>query len=187
MNNESVSHMTSLDWAMAVFWVLGTSLFGLWFVRYVKTAKDYLVAGRKLKWWQIGIAQAADSVDAGDFIAIAGLGWPGIYRAGLYLDRHGVRYLHPRPLPAPLLYRTGVGTNAEFLNQTNPAMRIASALFRSSIDLSPWHWSATHWRRCHFVGIDMTWGIVISMCITIVYVFAWDNSALSWSRFRRSS
>ena len=73
--SDGTNHMSTLDWVVAAAWVIGTSLFGMWFMRKVKTAKDYLVAGRKLKWWQIGIAQAADSVDAGDFIAIAGLGW----------------------------------------------------------------------------------------------------------------
>lgn len=176
MNNESVSHMTSLDWAMAVFWVLGTSLFGLWFVRYVKTAKDYLVAGRKLKWWQIGIAQAADSVDAGDFIAIAGLGWlMGFTGLGyIWIGMAFGTYILARYL-APLLYRTGVVTNAEFLElRFNPAMRIASALiqiFYRFIALALVGYAlATMFKVV--VGIDMTWGIVISMCITIVYVFA---------------
>ena len=88
--------MTTLDWAIAVAWVLGTSLFGMWFVRKVKTAKDYLIAGRKLKWWQIGIAQSADSVDAGDFIAIAGMAYlTGFTGLGYIWVGDGLRHLCP--------------------------------------------------------------------------------------------
>ena len=76
---------------------------------------------------------------------------------------------------APLLYRTGVVTNAEFLElRFNPAMRIASALiqvFYRFIALALAGYAmATMFQVV--VGIDMTWGIVIAMCITILYVFA---------------
>ena len=172
----SANHMTALDWAVAAAWVIGTSLFGLWFVRYVNTAKDYLVAGRKLKWWQIGIAQAADSVDAGDFIAIAGLGWlMGFTGLGyIWIGMAFGTFILARYL-APMLYRTGVVTNAEFLElRFNPAMRIASALiqiFYRFIALALVGYALATMFKV-IVGIDMTWGIVISMCVTILYVFA---------------
>lgn len=168
--------MTALDWAVAAAWVLGTSLFGLWFVRMVKTAKDYLVAGRRLKWWQIGIAQAADSVDAGDFIAIAGMAYlKGFTGLGyIWIGMAFGTYILARYL-APMLYRTGVVTNAEFLElRFNRPMRVASAIiqiFYRFIALALVGYAlATMFKVV--VGVDMTWGIVISMCITIMYVFA---------------
>lgn len=173
---DTTNHMTALDWAVAAVWVLGTSLFGTWFVRRVKTAKDYLVAGRKLKWWQIGLAQAADSVDANDFIAIAGLGYvSGLTGLGYVWFSMAVgTYILARHL-APMLYRTGVVTNAEFIAlRFNPPMRIASAfiqvLYRFIALALCAHAMAVMFRVV--IGVDMNAGIVIAMCITILYVFA---------------
>ncbi len=64
---------------MIAFWVVGTSLFGIYFQRYVKSTRDYLLAGKRLRWWQIGLAQSADAVDATDFVATTGQG----FRTGL--------------------------------------------------------------------------------------------------------
>ena len=170
------NHMTTLDWVVAAAWILGTSLFGMWFARFVKTAKDYLVAGRRLKWWQIGIAQAADSVDAGDFIAIAGMAYlKGFTGLGyIWIGMAFGTYILARYL-APMLYRSGVVTNAEFLElRFNRSMRIASAIIQIFYRFIPLalvgYALATMFKVV--VGVEMNQGIVISMCITILYVFA---------------
>lgn len=170
------NHMTVLDWVVTAAWVLGTSLFGFCFARFVKTANDYLVAGRKLKWWQIGIAQAADSVDAGDFIAIAGLGYlMGFTGLGyIWVGMAFATYILARYL-APMLYRSGVVTNAEFLElRFTPSMRKASAVvqvfYRFIAMALVGYAMATMFKVV--VGVEFQTGIVICMCITIFYVFA---------------
>lgn len=170
------NHMTTLDWVVAAAWVIGTSLFGMWFARFVKTAKDFLVAGRRLKWWQIGIAQAADSVDAGDFIAIAGMAYlKGFTGLGyIWIGMAFGTYILARYL-APMLYRSGVVTNAEFLElRFSKSMRIASAIIQILYRFIPLalvgYALATMFKVV--VGVEMNQGILISMCITILYVFA---------------
>lgn len=173
---EIVNHMTMPDWIVVAFWVLGTSLFGYYFSKYVKTARDYLVAGRKLRWWQIGIAQGADSVDAGDFIAIAGMAYlKGFTGLGyIWIGMAFGTYVLARYL-APMLYRSGVVTNAEFLElRFTRSMRLASALiqilYRFIAMALVGYALATMFKVV--MGVDMTYGILISMCITILYVFA---------------
>ncbi|MGD1978867.1 MAG: hypothetical protein PVJ98_05710 [Akkermansiaceae bacterium] len=175
-NGSLVNHMTGFDWAVVVFWVLGTSLFGFYFSKHVKTARDYLVAGRKLKWWQIGIAQAADSVDAGDFIAIAGMAYlKGFTGLGyIWIGMAFGTYVLARYL-TPMLYRSGVVTNAEFLElRFTRSMRIASALiqilYRFIAMALVGYALATMFKVV--MGVEMEYGILISMCITILYVFA---------------
>lgn len=170
------NHMTTIDWVVVAAWVLGTSFFGYCFSKFVKTAKDYLVAGRKLQWWKIGIAQAADSVDAGDFIAIAGMAYlKGFTGLGyIWIGMAFGTYILARHL-APMLYRSGVVTNAEFLElRFTPSMRIASALiqilYRFIAMALVGYALATMFKVV--MGVDMTVGIIISMCITILYVFA---------------
>ncbi|MGC6460117.1 MAG: sodium:solute symporter family protein [Akkermansiaceae bacterium] len=173
---DSSNHMTAIDWLVVAAWVLGTSFFGFWFSKHVKTARDYLVAGRKLKWWQIGIAQAADSVDAGDFIAIAGMAYlKGFTGLGyIWIGMTFGTYLLARYL-APMLYRSGVLTNAEFLEiRFTPSMRIASALIQilyRFIALALVGYAlATMFRVV--MGVEMTYGIFISMTLTVLYVHA---------------
>ena len=170
------NHMTTLDWAVVAAWVLGTSLFGLFYARQVKTARDYLVAGRKLRWWQIGIAQSADSVDAGDFIAIAGMAYlKGFTALGyIWIGMGFGTYILARYL-VPMLYRSGVVTNAEFLElRFTRSMRIASALiqilYRFIAMALVGYALATMFKVV--MGVEMGAGIAISMCITILYVFA---------------
>jgi Na+/proline symporter len=67
--------MSHLDYLMIVFWVVGTSLVGVFYQKYIKTTEDYLLAGKRLKWWQIGISQTADAVNATDFVAASGNGY----------------------------------------------------------------------------------------------------------------
>lgn len=174
--DEPTNHMTVLDWVVTAAWVLGTSFFGFCFAKYVKTANDYLVAGRKLKWWQIGIAQAADSVDAGDFIAIAGMAYlMGFTALGyIWVGMAFATYILARYL-APMLYRSGVVTNAEFLAlRFTPSMRIASAVvqvFYRFIAMALVGYAMAKMFQV-VVGIDFQAGIFVCMCITIFYVFA---------------
>ena len=55
--------MTPIDWIMIAVWVIGTSAFGIYFKKYISSTKDYLLAGRTLKWWQIAIAQSNPSLE----------------------------------------------------------------------------------------------------------------------------
>jgi len=45
--------MTPLDWAMIVVWVAGTSALGVYFRRCAGNTRDYLLAGRRLRWWRL--------------------------------------------------------------------------------------------------------------------------------------
>ena len=76
---------------------------------------------------------------------------------------------------APMLYRSGVVTNAEFLElRFTRSMRLASALiqilYRFIAMALVGYALATMFKVV--MGVDMTYGILISMCITILYVFA---------------
>jgi hypothetical protein len=39
-----------IDYLIIVIWVVGTSLVGVFFQKYIKTTEDYLLAGKRLKW-----------------------------------------------------------------------------------------------------------------------------------------
>jgi SSS family solute:Na+ symporter len=168
--------MTSIDWIVVVAWVVGTSAFGFSFRRQVKSTRDFLLAGRRLRWWQIAIAQSADAVDATDFVATTGHGFrTGMSQVGFAWWGMGLGSLLLSRYITPLLYRTGVYTNAEYLAlRYTPSLRIASAilqvLYRFVAMALVVYAMATMFNV--IVGIDLWLGVWGAMILTLIYVFA---------------
>lgn len=167
--------MTYIDWITVSIWVVGTSVFGLYFKRYVKSTRDYLLAGRRLRWWQIAMAQSADAVDATDFVAVTGKGCTaGVSQIGFAWWGMGIGSILLSRYIAPLLYRTGVYTNAEYLElRFTPSLRIASAVLQAFYRFVAMalvvYAMATMFQV--ILGIDLWVGIWVAMGLTLVYVF----------------
>ena len=167
--------MAHVDWMMIVLWVVGTSAVGVYFQRYVKSTRDYLLAGRRLRWWQIAMAQSADAVDATDFVAVTGQGFRiGLAQIGFAWWGMGIGSILLSRYIAPLLYRTGVYTNAEYLElRYTPSLRIASAilqtLYRFVAMALVAYAMATMFHV--IVGVDLWYGVWASMGLTLLYVF----------------
>ena len=166
--------MVLIDWIMIVFWVVGTSGFGIYFKKYIKSTRDYLLAGRRLKWWQIAISQSADAVDATDFIATTGQGYrTGFAHFGYAWWGMGIGTLLLSRYIAPLLYRTGVYTNAEYLElRFNAPLRIMSAvvqvLYRFVAMALVVYAMATMFHV--IIGFNLWYGVWITMGLTLLYV-----------------
>lgn len=168
--------MTYIDWIVVVVWVVGTSAFGFSFKRHVKSTRDFLLAGRRLRWWQIAMAQSADAVDATDFVATTGHGFrTGMSQVGFAWWGMGIGSVLLSRYITPLLYRTGVYTNAEYLAlRYTPSLRIASAvlqvLYRFVAMALVVYAMATMFNV--IVGIDLWLGVWAAMFLTLIYVFA---------------
>ena len=167
--------LPTLDWIMIIVWVVGTSMVGAYFVRYVKTTKDYLVAGRKLKWWQVSAAQLADSVDGSDFVSTSGQ----TYRVGMTNVAFswcgvGFGFLAFSRWLVPLLYCSGVYTNAEFLElRYNTSMRVFSVVLQTLyrfVAMAVVVYSMAIMFQV-ILGIDLWNAIWFAMGLTMFYVF----------------
>jgi SSS family solute:Na+ symporter len=167
--------MSKLDYLMIIFWVVGTSLVGLFYRKFIKTTRDYLLAGKRLKWWQIGISQTADAVDATDFVAASGNGYRmGLVNIGFSWYGMGLGYFLLSRYITPLLYRTGVYTNAEFLElRYNTAMRVLSTILQTLYRMVAMalvvYSLATIFNV--ILGVPMWPAIAGSMGLTLIYVF----------------
>ncbi|MHC4179446.1 MAG: sodium:solute symporter family protein, partial [Planctomycetota bacterium] len=165
--------MTRIDWAMVVAWVVGTSALGVYYRRYVASTRDYLLAGRRLRWWQIGIAQSADAVDANDFVAITGHGYrTGLAQLGYTWWGMGIGSILLSRYVAPLLYRTGVYTNAEYLElRFGPALRVLSAvlqvLYRSVAMALVVYAVAIVFKE--ILGMELWLGVCAAMALSLLY------------------
>jgi SSS family solute:Na+ symporter len=167
--------MSTADWIMVVAWVAGTSALGVAFKRRVKTTRDYLLAGRRLSWWQIALAQTADAVDATDFVAITGQGYrTGLSQMGYAWWGMGIGSILLSRYVTPLLYRTGVYTNAEYLElRYSSTLRTVSAVFQTLYRFVAMalvvYAMATMFQV--ILGIDLWLGVWGAMALTLIYVF----------------
>lgn len=169
--------MTTWDWIVVVIFVLGTSLFGLYWQKYVTSTKDWLLAGKRLRWWQIGIAETADAVDGTDYVGCAGSGYRvGFSTLGYNWYGMGFGYLILSRWIVPLLYRSGVYTNAQYLElRFNAPMRVLSTilqiLYRAVAMALVMYSLATIFKI--ILGVPFLNGIVISLILVALYtVFA---------------
>ncbi|MHC4404663.1 MAG: sodium:solute symporter family protein [Planctomycetota bacterium] len=167
--------MEYVDWMMVALWVVGTSAFGVSFKRYVTTTRDYLLAGRRLRWWQIATAQSADAVDATDFVGVAGHGYrTGMSQVGFAWWGMGIGSVLLSRYITPLLYRTGVYTNAEYLElRYTPSLRIASAILQTLYRFVAMAMVVYAMAMMFnvIIGIGLWTGIWAAMGLTLLYVF----------------
>ncbi|MFH1923863.1 MAG: hypothetical protein ABIP48_28730 [Planctomycetota bacterium] len=167
--------MEPLDWIMIVLWVVGTSAFGVYFQKHVRSTRDYLLAGRRLRWWQIGMAQSADAVDATDFVAVSGHGYrAGLSQLGFAWWGMGIGSILLSRYVAPLLYRTGVYTNAEYLElRYTRSLRIASAVLQTFYRFVAMAMVVYAMATMFHVitGIDRWHAVGVAMGLTLLYVF----------------
>ena len=122
--------MTNLDWAIVAGLML--LVFGFAGTRSLKTRTnvDWFLGGRTLPFWMVGVSMFATSVDGGEYIAMNG----ATYKDGLVMISGlifgvGVGGVIAAFLVVPTMYRTGLFTNAEYLEgRYGPGMRVISAL-----------------------------------------------------------
>ena len=122
--------MTYLDWTIVVG--LMFLVFGFAGVRsrQTKTNVDWFLGGRTLPFWIVGVSMFATSVDGGEYISMNG----ATYQDGLVMISGlifgvGVGGVIAAFLVVPSMYRSGLFTNAEYLEgRYGFSMRVISAL-----------------------------------------------------------
>ena len=168
--------MTVLDWALVILWVVGTSAVGLYFASRVKSTADYLLTGKRLNWWQSGVAHAADMLDATDFVSHSGQAYRvGLCQVGYSMHGIGLGFIVMSRWIVPLMFRCGVYTNAEYLElRYNTALRITSVVIQSMYRFVAMGMVVYSVAAAFHVllGVDL-WGAVwAAMALTLLYVFA---------------
>jgi len=69
--------ISSLDWALVLIYGLAVLLIAWWAKRRQRSSEDYLMGGRHMPWWLIGVSLIATA-----FSSISLLGWTGKSYAG---------------------------------------------------------------------------------------------------------
>jgi len=168
--------MTLIDWIIVIAWVAGTSMVGLFYGRKVKSLDGYLLAGRKLSWWQVSAAQAADQVDSSDFVGASGLGYrTGMTGLGVILSGQTIGFVALSRWVLPSLYKSGVYTNAEYMeDRYTRELRVFSmvlqVLYRIVAIAIVVYTTALMFQVV--LGVEELWtAILAAMAATVLYTF----------------
>src|SRR5947208_16603049 len=69
------SALTTLDFAIVVAYVVGTTVLGAWFTRRQKDTRTYFVGDRNVSWWLVLISIVATETSTVTFLSIPGKGF----------------------------------------------------------------------------------------------------------------
>ena len=90
--------MRAADWAVLVVSLVGIIGYGLYRARGSKTVESYLLAGRTMHWWVIGLSIMATQASAITFIGTTGQGYiDGLRFVQFYFGLPIAMVLHQRP------------------------------------------------------------------------------------------
>ncbi|MEM7387423.1 MAG: sodium/solute symporter [Verrucomicrobiota bacterium] len=110
--------MTPIDLLIIGFYLVAVLVLGVVFSRYVKTSGDFLLAGKSLPFWAVGMSIVVSDIGAIDMVAGAG----SAYKYGL--AQANFDWLGSVPAMiivafvfVPFYWRTGVCTLPEFLGR----------------------------------------------------------------------
>lgn len=107
-----------IDTSVILFYMGGVLVLGTILRKYVRSTRDYFLAGKLLPWWAIGMSVVVSDIGALDFVGASG----GAYRYGLVLANFDWIGCIPAMILAafifvPYYWRAGVYTIPEYLGR----------------------------------------------------------------------
>ncbi len=123
--------MSALDWLILIASLAGMVGYGLYRGRGSKTVHDYLLAGKTMSWWVIGLSIMATQASAITFIGTTGLGYSDGLRFVQFYFGMPVAMVIIAAVAVPFFHRSGVYTAYEYLEQRFDAKTriLASLIF----------------------------------------------------------
>jgi len=110
--------LTVFDYSIVALYLIATMVIGVWVSRYIKTGREFFLAGRSLPWWAVGMSLVATDIGGTDLIGVGG----ATYRHGLALANFEWIGCVPAMIVAafvfmPHFWRIGITTIPEFLER----------------------------------------------------------------------
>jgi Na+/proline symporter len=123
--------MRALDWLVLIVSLLGIVSYGLYKARGKVTMQSYLLAGKTMRWWVIGLSIMATQASAITFIGTTGQGYADGIRFVQFYFGLPIAMVIIASVAVPLFHRSGVYTAYEYLERRfDPKTRtLASIVF----------------------------------------------------------
>ena len=123
--------MRTLDWIVLAASLVGIIGYGLYRARGSRTVESYLLAGRTMHWWVIGLSIMATQASAITFIGTTGQGYIDGLRFVQFYFGLPIAMVLIAAVAVPFFYRSGVYTAYEYLEQRfdSKTRTLASGIF----------------------------------------------------------
>ena len=123
--------MRGIDWAVLIASLVAIIGYGLYRSRGSKTVASYLLAGRTMRWWVIGLSIMATQASAITFIGTTGQGYVDGLRFVQFYFGLPIAMVIISAIAVPLFFRSGVYTAYEYLESRFDAKTrtLASLIF----------------------------------------------------------
>ena len=123
--------MRTLDWGVLAVSLVGIIAYGLYRARGSRTVESYLLAGRTMHWWVIGLSIMATQASAITFIGTTGQGYIDGLRFVQFYFGLPIAMVIIAAVAVPFYYRSGVYTAYEYLEQRfdSKTRTLASLIF----------------------------------------------------------
>jgi Na+/proline symporter len=109
--------MTPLDWIVMVATIIAIPSFGLWRGRGSKTVNQYLLAGKTMPWYAMGLSIMATQASAITFIATTGQAYVDGMRFVQFYFGLPIAMVILSATAVPIFHRSGVYTAYEYLER----------------------------------------------------------------------
>ena len=109
--------MRPVDWGVLALSLVAIVAYGLWKSRGSRTAESYLLAGKDMRWWVIGLSIMATQASAITFIGTTGQGYEDGLRFVQFYFGLPIAMVVICAVAAPVFHRSGVYTAYEFLEK----------------------------------------------------------------------
>jgi Na+/proline symporter len=109
--------MRLLDWLVLLLSLVGIVSYGLYKARGTVTMQSYLLAGKTMRWWVIGLSIMATQASAITFIGTTGQGYSDGIRFVQFYFGLPIAMVIIAAVAVPLFHRSGVYTAYEYLER----------------------------------------------------------------------
>ncbi len=123
--------MTPLDWVVMVATIIAIPSFGLWRGRGSRTVQQYLLAGKTMPWYAMGLSIMATQASAITFIATTGQAYVDGMRFVQFYFGLPIAMVILAATAVPIFHKSGVYTAYEYLERRFDAKTraLASVVF----------------------------------------------------------
>jgi SSS family transporter len=176
--------MSVLDWAVLVGYLVAIVCFGLWVGRGNRRIDDFFLAGRRMRWWAVGLSVMATQISAITFIGTTGQAYTDGMRFLVFYFGLPFAMVILCVTLVPFFYRARVFTAYEYLERRFDARTrtLTSLLFLLSRGLSV---GVTLYAPSVVLSVILGWSegatILLMGGTTIAYVAYGGNKSVIWT------
>ena len=176
--------MSSVDWVVLIASLVGIVGYGLYKSRGQQTTESYLLGGKSMRWWVIGLSIMATQASAITFIGTTGQGYSDGLRFVQFYFGLPIAMVIICAVAAPAFHRSGVYTAYEYLEKKfdSKTRTLASAVFLVQRGLGV---GLALYAPAVVMAVILQWSeqstILIMALIVVVYTVIGGIKAVMWT------